>query len=171
MSEPAPRFSWTEVLEILAASPARLAVATTAIPAEALHEPLEADGWSARDILAHVRACDRTWGGYIARILDEDHPAFRGESPRSTIRRYDFLTLPFATSLDGFTADRRRLMERLRSADAGDLARGANVTLPGRGAEERTAFYYADRIAEHEREHVEHIERTFAARRAGTDID
>ena len=171
MAEPAPRFSTSEVLEILESSPARLAAATSGFPTEELHEPLEVDGWSARDILAHVRACDRTWGGYIERIFDQDHPAFRGESPRSTIRRFDFLTLPFDTSLDGFTTDRSDLMDRLRSADASDLARRATVTLPGRGAEERTAFYYAHRIAEHEREHVHHIERAFAARRAGIDID
>ena len=164
MGEPEPRFSLTEVLDILAASPARLASATRAAQGHDLHDPLEPGGWSARDILAHVRACDRTWGAYIERILDEDHPTFRAESPRSTIRRFDFLALPFASSLDGFTTDRGRLMDRLRSVDATELARVATVTLPGRGAEDRTAFYYAHRLAEHEREHVHHIERTMSAR-------
>ena len=152
-----------EVLDLLDAAPSRIAAATATASAAALLEPLESGGWSARDVLGHVRACDRTWGGYIERILDEDDPAFRAESPRSTIRRTDFLTVSFAASLDAFTADRARLLARLRTSDAGALARTARVTLPGRGTEERTAAYYADRLAEHEQEHVHQIERGMAS--------
>jgi len=152
-----------EVLDLLDAAPSRIAAATATASAASLLEPLESGGWSARDVLGHVRACDRTWGGYIERILDEDDPAFRAESPRSTIRRTDFLTVSFAASLDAFTADRARLLARLRTSDAGALARTARVTLPGRGTEERTAAYYADRLAEHEQEHVHQIERGMAS--------
>ena len=66
-------------------SPGRIADAAVGVSAHDLREPLEPGGWSARDILAHIRACDRTWGGYIERILGEDHPSFRAESPRTTI--------------------------------------------------------------------------------------
>ena len=161
-SEPEPRFSLGEALQILETSPGRIAAATDGLPADALHHPLEPDGWSARDVLAHIRACDRTWGGYIVRILDEDHPSFRAESPRSTIHRTDFLEQPFATSLASFTADRARLMERLRSADADAFARTAAVKIPARGIEERSAFYYVDRLAGHEREHVRQIAKATA---------
>lgn len=130
--------------------------------ADGLHEPLEADGWSARDILGHIRACDRTWGGYIERILDEEHPSFRAESPRSTIRRTDFLEQAFATSLAAFTRDRARLMARLREADTTDFARTAAVNIAGRGVEDRSALYYVDRLADHEDQHVRHIERSTA---------
>ena len=148
---------------MLEAAPARLTAATSNVPADDLLEPLEPGGWSARDVLAHVRACDRTWGGYLVRILDQDHPSFRAESPRSTISRYDFLTLPFGVSLEGFTTDRAGLMARLRAAGP-DLARTASVNLPGRGIEERSAAHYAHRLAEHEREHVQQIERAMASR-------
>ncbi len=163
MAEPERHLTMAQVLDLLGAAPARIAAATAGVPEGDLVEPLEPGGWSARDILAHVRACDRTWGGYLVRILDEDHPSFRAESPRSTIRRFDFLTLPFGASLEGFAADRARLMARLHAVDT-NLERTASVTLPGRGTEERTAAYYAHRLADHEREHVRHIERAMAAR-------
>jgi hypothetical protein len=153
-----------EALEILETSPGRITDATVGVLAGELHDPLEPGGWSTRDILAHVRACDRTWGGYIERILDEDHPSFRAESPRSTIHQTDFLEQPFAASLKAFTTDRARLMARLRSANADGFARTATVKIPARGTEERSALYYADRLAAHEREHVRQIERAMAAR-------
>lgn len=132
-----------------------------------MHEPLEAGGWSARDILGHIRACDRTWGGYIVRILDEQHPSFRAESPRSTIHRTDFLAQPFDDSLAAFTRDRARLMARLRAADAAgvdDLSRTAAVKIPGLGIEDRSVRYYVDRLADHEGQHVRQIEREISSR-------
>ncbi len=81
-----------------------------------------------------MRACDHTWGGYIGRILDEDHPSFRAESPRSTIRRTDVLSVPFGVSLEAFTRDRARLVGRLRAADENTLARTASVRCPAGGA-------------------------------------
>jgi hypothetical protein len=150
-----------EALEILETSPGRLSAAATGVPPDDLHEALEPGGWSARDILGHIRACDATWGGYIERILDEDHPSFRAESPRSTIHRTDYLEQPLAASLAAFTSDRARLIARLRAADVADFDRTAAVNIPARGVEDRSARYYVDRLADHEREHVHHIERKF----------
>ena len=163
MSEPEPRFSWEEALDLLESAPARIAAATAGVPADDLLEPLEPGGWSARDVLGHMRACDHTWGGYVGRILDEDHPSFRAESPRSTIRRTDVLSVPFGVSLPGVHPRPRAARRRLRAADENTLARTASVLLPGRGREDRTAAHYAHRIVEHEGEHVRNIERVMAA--------
>ena len=157
--EPEPRFSLDEALEVLQASPGRVNAAAAGASSAELHDPLEPGGWSARDVLAHIRACDRTWGGYVERILDEDHPSFRAESPRSTIHRTDFLEQRFTASLEAFRDDRARLMARLRAVDAAAFARTASVKIPARGIEERSASYYVDRLAAHEREHVRQIER------------
>lgn len=158
--------SLTEALSILETSPTRLSVAATGVRAADLHEALEAGGWSARDILGHIRACDQTWGGYIVRILDEEHPSFRAESPRSTIDRTDFLEQPFADSLAAFTSDRSRLMARLRATDPDAVSRTAAVKIPGLGTQDRSVRYYVDRLADHEGQHVRHIERVLAAGRA-----
>jgi hypothetical protein len=162
VGQPRPGFPFTDVLDILESSPARLAVAATGRTDDALHEPLESGGWSARDILGHLRACQRTWTGYLERILDEDHPSYRYESPRSTIRRTDFLTLSYGVSLERFAADRERLVARLRSIDPADLERTASVTVSGGRVQQHTAFSYVHRMAAHEREHVDHIERAMA---------
>ena len=154
-----------EVLEILGSNPTRLATTTAGVGPDALHEPLEPGGWSARDILAHLRACDRTWGAYIDRILDQDHPSFRYESPRGTIRKFGFLAVPFAESLDAFTVDRARRMDRLRDLGPAELARSASVKVSGGRVETWTAFGYAQRLVQHELEHVEHLEREMASLR------
>ncbi len=166
MSEPTARYSISEGLDLLERAPARIAAATGGGSAHDLLEALEPGGWSARDILGHIRACDRTWGGYILRILDDDHPTFRAESPRSTIRRTDFLDQPFAASLAAFADDRARLMARLRGVDAAAFARTAAVKIPARGMEERSAHYYLDRLAAHEEEHVRQVERSGGGREA-----
>ena len=67
MSEPAPRFTRDEVVEMLARGPERIAAATAGITDADLLAPLEDGGWSARDVLGHMRACQQTWGGYIGR--------------------------------------------------------------------------------------------------------
>lgn len=152
-------------MAILEMSPARLRAVAAGRPDELLHEPLEPGGWSARDILGHLRACQRTWGAYLERILDEDHPTFRYQSPRSTIRRTDFLTLPYRDSLEGFAADRDRLLARLRTLGSADVDRVASVKVSGGRIQEHTAFSYAHRMAEHERDHVEHLEAALASTR------
>jgi hypothetical protein len=165
MVRPPPGFSFIEVMGILETSPARLTAVAEGRPDDALHEPLEAGGWSARDILGHLRACQRTWGTYLERILDEDQPTFRYVSPRSTIRQTDFLALPYRVSIAGFSADRARLLARLRTLGSGELDRVASVKVSGGRTQRHTAFSYAARIAEHEREHVEHLESVFTATR------
>ena len=164
---PGPRrlLSLEEVLELLATGPQRIAGATAGAPAAALREPLEPGGWSGGEILAHLRACEWTLGGYVVRILDEDHPTFRYESPRSTIRRTDFLTRSFAESLERLTADRIDLLTHIRAAGGELTTRAATVKLASRGEVQRTAFDYAHQLAEHEHQHVEHLERVMAARR------
>jgi hypothetical protein len=66
--------------------------------------------------------------------------------------------------LDGLAAERAALVARLRAGAPASLSRTASVRLPGRGIEDRTASYDAHGIAEHEPEHVQHIERSMAAR-------
>lgn len=165
MAKPEERSSFIEVLGILESSPRRLLAAAAGRPDHVLHDPLEPGGWSARDILGHLRACQRTWTAYLERILDEDHPTYRYQSPRSTIRRTDFLTLPYRVSLDGFAAERRRLIARLRSVDPADLERTATVKVSVGRVQQHTAFSYAHRMAEHERDHVEHLEGALSSTR------
>jgi hypothetical protein len=159
-------FTLPEILDTLEATPARIGAAVSGLSVDELVEPLPPGSWSARDIVGHLRACDLTWGGYLVRILDEAQPSFRPESPRTTIRHTDFLSIPFAASLQAFTVDRVRLMGRLRAIEPQMLDRTAVVTLYGGGQEERTAAFYANNLAVHEREHVLKLDRMMARWRA-----
>ena len=64
-------------LTLLAATPARIAELTKDLTATQLRTPPEPGEWSARDVLAHLRACSDMWGKYINLILNEDRPTFK----------------------------------------------------------------------------------------------
>ena len=55
-----------QILTMLAAAPSRLADLTEGLPPAQLLAPPEPGEWSARDVLAHLRACADMWGKYIA---------------------------------------------------------------------------------------------------------
>jgi hypothetical protein len=70
-------------LTMLAATPARIADLTEGLPPAHLLTPPEPGVWSARDVLAHLRACADMWGKYIAAILSEDRPTIKAVNPTS----------------------------------------------------------------------------------------
>ncbi len=148
-----------QILSMLASAPERLAILTASLPPALLLEPPEPGEWSARDVLAHLRACSDVWGGCIAQILDEDHPTIKAVNPRTWIEKTDYNGQEFASSLRAFTAQRLALLAALRPLSPEAWSRAATVT--GAGAPlEKTAYSYALRLAIHERPHVKQIERT-----------
>jgi hypothetical protein len=68
-------------LTLLAATPARITDLTEGLSPTQLLTPPEPASWSARDVLAHLRACADMWGNYIGMILAEDRPTFRAVNP------------------------------------------------------------------------------------------
>jgi hypothetical protein len=105
----APR-TIAQILTMLAAAPARLADLTGGLPPAQLLAPPEPGEWSARDVLAHLRACAGMWGKYIAVILSEDRPTFKAVNPTTWIKRTDYREREFQPSLQAFTAQRAELL-------------------------------------------------------------
>ncbi len=68
---------------MLANGPARLAALTADLLPAQLLAPPEPGEWSARDVLAHQRACSDMWGKYIVQILSEDTPVIKAVNPRT----------------------------------------------------------------------------------------
>ena len=66
--------------------------------------PPEPGEWSARDVLAHLRACADVWGNYIMVILNEDQPTFKAVNPTTWIKQTNYLEQAFAPSLETFTS-------------------------------------------------------------------
>jgi hypothetical protein len=78
-------------------------------------------------------------------------------SPRSWIRKTDYLELEFRGSLKAFTDQRRELLRALKGLAIKDWSRSATFTAKTKGREQ-TIFSYACQIAEHENKHCDQIE-------------
>ncbi len=90
-------------------------------------------------------------------MLGQDHPRLRYVSPRTWIRKTDYLQQEFGASLLAFTQQRYQLLKVLQVLTYQDWLRGATFTGTTRGREQ-TVYSYARRIAQHEHEHCEQIE-------------
>jgi len=75
---------------MLAATPACIADLTEGLSPALLLTPPEPDSWSARDVLAHLRACPDMWGKHIGTTLSEDPPTFRAVDPTTWIKQTDY---------------------------------------------------------------------------------
>jgi hypothetical protein len=159
---PETGLSTAQIVAMLAAGPPRLAeLAANLTPAQLIAPPAPGE-WSARDVLAHLRACDDVWGRCIAVILNEDRPTIRAINPRTWIAQTDYLELPFAVSLQAFATQRVKLVDLLGPLPAEAWERKATVTGAGRPLE-RTTYSYASGLAIHERPHLKQIQRIAAA--------
>ena len=147
------------IVTTLAETPAQIARIASGHAGDQLHRPPVPDAWSARDILAHLRACAVVWGRSIDRMLTEAHPTIRYVSPRSWIKRSVFLTQDFQTLLPAFAAERVVLLSALRALDASGWTRGATCTGTTFG-KEATVLSYARRMADHEVGHLDQLRRT-----------
>ncbi len=157
--------SIAQVLALLAEAPPRLEALTGGLaPAQLLTAPND-DGWSANDVLAHLRACADVWGGCIAAMIAEERPTLRAVNPTTWIERTDYPALEFRPSLRAFAAQRADLLAVLAPLPLDGWSRAATVTGAGRPLE-RTVLSYARWLAEHERPHVKQVGRIVDAVRA-----
>ena len=151
-----------QLLAALAATPPRLAALTAErTPAQLVAAPAP-DEWSARDVLAHLRACADMWGDCITAILAEDQPTLKAVNPRGWITRTDYRELAFQPSFVAFTAQRAELLAVLEPLTPADWSRAATVTGAGKPLE-RTVRFYAGWLAKHERPHIRQIDRIVKA--------
>jgi hypothetical protein len=152
-----------EIMEILPETPRRIATLTEGLTEAQLHASPEPDAWSVNDVLAHLRACHDVLGGNMLRILSEDRPTWKAMNPRTWMKKTDYPAWEFATAFAAFTKQRADLLAVLEPLPPGDWERIAIVTGPLGERSERSARYYGDWMAGHERAHRKHIERIVAA--------
>jgi len=139
-------------LDLLAATPQKLDAMSKGLVRTRLHFRSDEEPWSANDILAHLRACADVWGKSILAMLAQDHPTLRYVSPRTGIKKTNYLEQEFGVSLVAFTKQRVELLEALNSLGPEDWSRGATFTATTNGREQ-TVLSYAQRLARHESEH------------------
>jgi hypothetical protein len=128
-----------QILTMLAATPVHLADLTAGLtPTQLTTSPVPGE-WSARDVLAHLRACSDVWGKYIGVILTEDKPTFKAVNPTTWIKKTNYRQLEFHPSLGAFTVQRAELLEVLKPLAPEDWSRTAIVTGAGK-PRQRTAY-------------------------------
>jgi uncharacterized damage-inducible protein DinB len=145
------------LLSILTQTPSRISTATTGLYNTRLTtRPTDVD-WSANEILAHLRSCADVWGKSILAMIKQDHPTLRYISPRTWIRKTNYLSLEFHTSLDSFAKQRIDLLQSLRALAMDEWSRGATFTGTTK-RREQTIEDYVRRMVEHEVEHCAQLE-------------
>lgn len=144
------------LLTTLAATPQRLTAMTSDLDHAQLHASPTDDAWSINEILGHLRACAEVWGKSILVMIDQDHPTLRYVSPRTQMRKANYAAQEFQPSLQTFTEQRAALIQALTALDSAGWARGATFTGTTRGRSQ-TVFSYAQRIAEHETQHLAQV--------------
>jgi hypothetical protein len=147
-----------QILTNLAETPARLAGLTEGLTPAQLLEPPEPGEWSARDVLAHLRACSDMWGKAIVKILSEEKPTFKAVNPVTWIKKTNYCELEFQPSLQAFTDQRAELLGVLEPLAPEAWSRSATVTGAGKPLE-RSVYTYAQWLANHERSHIKQIGR------------
>jgi hypothetical protein len=152
---PSRSLTTEQVLTLLAETPRRIAALTVDRTPAQLHTAPNHDGWSANDVLAHLRACADVWGNCIVAMIAEDKPTLRAVNPRSWIKKTNYLELEFGPSLRAFAIQRDELLTALKPLPPEGWSRAATVTGAGK-ALERTVLFYAQRLARHERTHCQH---------------
>ncbi len=147
-----------EIVGILTSTVPRLDALTMGVPHEWLYTVTD-HGWSVNDQLAHLRACHDVLGGNMLRIVREDHPAWKGISPRAWQKKTDYFEWEFAPAFEAFRAQRAGLLEVLETLPPEVWQRTATVTVPPGAVYEYSTRYYGDWMAGHERAHLKHMAR------------
>src|SRR5689334_17987612 len=92
-----------QVLTILLAMPPRIAALTSGLGPAQLQATPPDGGWSANEVLAHLRSCADVWGNCIEAILAHDRPTLRAVNPTTWIKQTDYPEQDFALSLRAYT--------------------------------------------------------------------
>jgi len=139
-------------LRLLREAPIRIAAATAGVDPARLHERTATEPWSVNDILAHLRAAADTRERFIARMATGEHATLSYQSPRSELRKTNYVDLPFPQNLAAFRSQRASLVERLEALPAEHWSRGSLIR-----DRPETVASYVRYLTDHETAHCEQI--------------
>lgn len=140
-------------LTLLAKAPRRIGNATNGHSEARLNLRTQAEPWSVNDILAHLRASADVREKFMQAMLTQDKPVMRYISPRTYIKKTNYLVLPFAESFNAYKKQRNELLNTLRRLSLKDWSRSATIK-----ERPETVFSYTLYLTQHETVHCEQIE-------------
>jgi hypothetical protein len=160
---PTRQLAVDEIMAILPATVPRLSELTARLTPTQLHAPPSPGKWSVNDVLAHLRACQDVLGGNVLRILAEDHPAWKGMSPRTWQRRSGHHDWQYRPALEAFAKQRSEFLSVVEMLPLAAWQRTATVTGMVGDVHEYTAQFYGDWLAGHERAHLKKLAKAIDA--------
>src|SRR5579859_6425567 len=92
---PASALTAEQCLALLATTPRRIGALTGPLLPAHVHAAPAPGEWSARDMLAHLRACDAVWGSCMRTIITQDRPTIRAINPTSWVTHTDYFEQAF----------------------------------------------------------------------------
>jgi len=126
---------------------------TKSVSETRLHIRTDEEPWAVSDILAHLRASADVRGKFIHIMLTQDHPTLRYISPRSYIKKTNYLELAFPESFQAYKKQRNELLNTLKQISIEGWSRSAIIK-----DRPETVFSYTLYLTQHETAHCEQIE-------------
>lgn len=142
-----------QFLELLREAPRRIAAATDGVAESRLYLRTEAEPWSVSDILAHLRASADVRGKFIQSMLTQENPTLRYISPRTYIKKTNYLELAFPESFQAYKKQRHELLNKLKKLSLYEWLRSATIK-----DRPETVFSYTLYLTQHETAHCGQIE-------------
>jgi DinB superfamily len=153
---PEKQLTVEQVLTLLTETPQRITELTAGVAPTHLDTVPEHGGWSASDVLSHLRSCSDVWGDCMRQMLDQNKPTLRAVNPTTWINQTNYPELKFQNSFRAYSKQRVDLLSVLKPLTPKQWARSATITGAGKPLE-RTVFFYARWLATHERTHLKQI--------------
>ena len=141
-------------LRLLEETPRSIADLTAGSDDRALEFKPAERSWSVRDVLAHLRSCADLWSFSIYAMLAEDEPVLPDIDERKWTKAAGYGDVPFRESFQIFTLERKDLLRVLRALPFEAWEKPAMIF-----ERKHTVFTQVRRMAKHEEEHCEQIER------------
>lgn len=143
-----------QLLSRLAEVPVRVVRAVAGMSDEQLSTAASGDGWSAAEVLAHIRSSDDIISYRAYAILTRDNPPLADYNERRWAEVAGYAQEPFHESLRVFTLRRAELVNMLRQARLEDWQRVGAHELRGTV----TLLGMMTYLIEHEEEHCAQLE-------------
>lgn len=142
-----------QFLKLLAEAPRRIAAAKDGVAESRLYERTDVEPWSVNDILAHLRASAVVREKFIQFMLTQENPTLRYISPRTYIKKTNYLELAFPDSFQAYKRQRHELLNTLENLSVKEWSRSAIIR-----DRPETVFTYVLYLTQHETAHCEQIE-------------
>lgn len=143
--------------EVIAGTASVLRALTASLP-EVMVDAREGEGWSARDIVAHLLDRWPSQRGRVRLMLTEAHPTLHDEDEVAGLEASGLRQRPLAWLLDEFERARAAEEATLRALTASDLARPGQHSVAG----PITIAELLNHVAYHDLLHVQQIAGTLA---------